>query len=90
MQTTGLFFNWSTGMEAASYLSDKAASVALVGPTEFPFEKSLGPEIGKMTKKVKRSTKLIFHAWIKKKETKLISFSFIVVFFPLRCWRKPM
>ncbi|MED6271881.1 hypothetical protein CHARACLAT_024763 [Characodon lateralis] len=37
------------GMEAASYLSDKAASVALVGPTKYPFEKSLGPAIGKMT-----------------------------------------
>ncbi|KAM4742377.1 apoptosis inducing factor mitochondria associated 4 isoform 1-T2 [Anableps anableps] len=37
------------GMEAASYLSDKAASVALVGPTKYPFQKSLGLEIGKMT-----------------------------------------
>ncbi|XP_008307921.1 apoptosis inducing factor mitochondria associated 4 isoform X2 [Cynoglossus semilaevis] len=37
------------GMEAASYLSDKAASVTLVGATSFPFERSLGPEIGKMT-----------------------------------------
>ncbi|MEQ2256150.1 hypothetical protein ILYODFUR_021436 [Ilyodon furcidens] len=37
------------GIEAASYLSDKAASVALVGPTKYPFEKSLGPAIGKMT-----------------------------------------
>ncbi|KAM4589690.1 apoptosis inducing factor mitochondria associated 4 isoform 1-T1 [Fundulus diaphanus] len=40
------------GMEAASYLSDKAASVALVSPTKYPFEKSLGPEIGKMTKEM--------------------------------------
>ncbi|RVE64778.1 hypothetical protein OJAV_G00129220 [Oryzias javanicus] len=36
------------GVEVAAYLSDKAASVALVGPTEYPFEKSLGPEIGKI------------------------------------------
>lgn len=41
-----------TGMEAASYLSDKAASVTLVGATSFPFERSLGPEIGKMTMQV--------------------------------------
>lgn len=37
------------GMEVASYLSDKAASVAVVGPSRYPFEKSLGPEIGKMS-----------------------------------------
>uniref|UniRef100_A0A1A8G897 Rieske domain-containing protein n=1 Tax=Nothobranchius korthausae TaxID=1143690 RepID=A0A1A8G897_9TELE len=37
------------GMEVASYLSDKATSVALVGSASYPFEKSLGPEIGKMT-----------------------------------------
>uniref|UniRef100_A0A3B5M0K5 Apoptosis inducing factor mitochondria associated 4 n=1 Tax=Xiphophorus couchianus TaxID=32473 RepID=A0A3B5M0K5_9TELE len=42
------------GMEAASYLSDKAASVALVGPTKYPFENSLGPEIGKMTMEEKK------------------------------------
>lgn len=39
-------------MEVASYLSDKAASVALVGTTSYPFEKSLGPEIGKMAMEV--------------------------------------
>ncbi|KAK7882098.1 hypothetical protein WMY93_028272 [Mugilogobius chulae] len=37
------------GMEAASYLSDKAASVAVVGTSAYPFERSLGPEIGQMT-----------------------------------------
>ncbi|XP_010794288.1 apoptosis inducing factor mitochondria associated 4 [Notothenia coriiceps] len=37
------------GMEVASYLSDKAASVAVVGPSRYPFEKFLGPEIGKMS-----------------------------------------
>ncbi|XP_050934833.1 LOW QUALITY PROTEIN: apoptosis inducing factor mitochondria associated 4 [Lates calcarifer] len=37
------------GMEVASFLSDKAASVAMVGSTRYPFERSLGPEIGKMT-----------------------------------------
>lgn len=37
------------GMEVASYLSDKAASVAVVGSSRYPYERSLGPEIGKMS-----------------------------------------
>uniref|UniRef100_A0A3B4BCI2 FAD/NAD(P)-binding domain-containing protein n=1 Tax=Periophthalmus magnuspinnatus TaxID=409849 RepID=A0A3B4BCI2_9GOBI len=37
------------GMEAASYLSDKAVSVAVVGTSAYPFEHSLGQEIGQMT-----------------------------------------
>ncbi|KAM9800860.1 apoptosis inducing factor mitochondria associated 4 [Neosynchiropus ocellatus] len=40
------------GMEVASYLSDKAASVILVGSSAYPYERSLGPEIGKMTKEM--------------------------------------
>ncbi|XP_047449899.1 apoptosis inducing factor mitochondria associated 4 [Mugil cephalus] len=36
------------GMEVASYLSDKAASVAVVGNSSYPYERSLGPEIGNM------------------------------------------
>ncbi|XP_007563148.1 apoptosis inducing factor mitochondria associated 4 [Poecilia latipinna] len=48
------------GMEAASYLSDKAASVVLVGPTKYPFQKSLGPEIGKMTMKMLEEKKVKF------------------------------
>ncbi|KAF1393990.1 hypothetical protein PFLUV_G00021860 [Perca fluviatilis] len=36
------------GMEVASYLSGKAASVAVVGTSGYPYERSLGPEIGKM------------------------------------------
>uniref|UniRef100_H3DKS8 Apoptosis inducing factor mitochondria associated 4 n=1 Tax=Tetraodon nigroviridis TaxID=99883 RepID=H3DKS8_TETNG len=36
------------GMEVASYLSNKAASVAVVGTSSYPFQKSLGQEIGKM------------------------------------------
>uniref|UniRef100_A0A8D0D2R3 Apoptosis inducing factor mitochondria associated 4 n=1 Tax=Sander lucioperca TaxID=283035 RepID=A0A8D0D2R3_SANLU len=36
------------GMEVASYLSGKAASVAVVGTSRYPYERSLGPEIGKM------------------------------------------
>ncbi|XP_034025254.1 LOW QUALITY PROTEIN: apoptosis-inducing factor 3-like [Thalassophryne amazonica] len=37
------------GMEVASYLSDKAGSVVVVGTSTYPFEHSLGPEIGKMS-----------------------------------------
>ncbi|XP_074498025.1 apoptosis inducing factor mitochondria associated 4 [Sebastes fasciatus] len=37
------------GMEVASYLSGKAASVAMVGTSRHPYERSLGPEIGKMS-----------------------------------------
>ncbi|XP_037632416.1 apoptosis inducing factor mitochondria associated 4 isoform X2 [Sebastes umbrosus] len=37
------------GMEVASYLSGKAASVAMVGTSRHPYEQSLGPEIGKMS-----------------------------------------
>lgn len=37
------------GMEVASYLSDKAASVAVVGTSRYAYERSLGPEIGKMS-----------------------------------------
>lgn len=40
-------------MEVASSLSDKAASVAVVGTTSFPYERSLGPEIGKMSMQVR-------------------------------------
>ncbi|XP_059187276.1 apoptosis inducing factor mitochondria associated 4 [Centropristis striata] len=40
------------GMEVASYLSDKAASVAVVGASRNPYERSLGPEIGKMSKQM--------------------------------------
>lgn len=39
-------------MEVASYLSDKASSVSMVGTTRYPYERSLGPDIGKMTMQV--------------------------------------
>ncbi|XP_054650213.1 apoptosis inducing factor mitochondria associated 4 [Dunckerocampus dactyliophorus] len=37
------------GMEVASYLADKASSVAVVGTTRYPYERSLGSQIGQMT-----------------------------------------
>uniref|UniRef100_A0A3Q3E496 Apoptosis inducing factor mitochondria associated 4 n=1 Tax=Hippocampus comes TaxID=109280 RepID=A0A3Q3E496_HIPCM len=36
-------------MEVASYLSNKASSVAIVGTTKYPYEHSLGSQIGHMT-----------------------------------------
>lgn len=44
---------FNPGMEVAAYLSDKAASVAVVGKSKFPYQFSLGPDIGKMTMKVR-------------------------------------
>lgn len=43
----------STGMEVASYLSNKAASVTVVGTSSYPFQKSLGSQIGKMCMEVR-------------------------------------
>lgn len=43
----------NTGMEAAAFLSDKAASVAVVGKSDVPYQFSLGPEIGRMTMQVR-------------------------------------
>lgn len=40
-------------MEVASYLSNKAASVAVIGTGAYPYERSLGPEIGKMCMQVR-------------------------------------
>ncbi|XP_077396835.1 apoptosis inducing factor mitochondria associated 4 isoform X1 [Festucalex cinctus] len=37
------------GMEVASYLANKASSVAIVGSNKYPYENSLGSQIGHMT-----------------------------------------
>ncbi|CAB1353125.1 unnamed protein product [Coregonus sp. 'balchen'] len=37
------------GMEVASYMTDKASSVTVIGSSELPYQKTLGPEIGKVT-----------------------------------------
>lgn len=42
-----------SGMEVAAYLSDKADSVTVIGSSKFPFQSSLGPDIGKMTMQVR-------------------------------------
>ncbi|XP_063061098.1 apoptosis inducing factor mitochondria associated 4 isoform X2 [Engraulis encrasicolus] len=49
------------GMEVASYLSDKAASVSVIGKSEYPFQLSLGSEIGKMTMEMLREKGVKFY-----------------------------
>lgn len=49
------------GMEVASYLSDKAAAVVLVGSSRYPYERSLGPEIGLMTKEMLEERNVKFY-----------------------------
>ncbi|XP_035242345.1 apoptosis inducing factor mitochondria associated 4 [Anguilla anguilla] len=49
------------GMEVASYLWDKAASVAVVGSSEFPYQRSLGSEIGRATMQMLVEKKVAFH-----------------------------
>lgn len=49
------------GMEVASYLSDKAASVAMIGTSRYPYERSLGSEIGKMCMQMLEEKGVKFH-----------------------------
>ncbi|XP_028976410.2 apoptosis inducing factor mitochondria associated 4 [Esox lucius] len=49
------------GMEVASYLADKAASVMLIGNSSYPFQRSLGSEIGKMTMQMLEENKVTFY-----------------------------
>ncbi|KAL7831864.1 hypothetical protein AOLI_G00294120 [Acnodon oligacanthus] len=49
------------GMEVAAYLSDKAASVAVVGKSKFPYQFSLGPDIGQMTMKMLEEKNVKFY-----------------------------
>ncbi|KAM6986119.1 apoptosis-inducing factor 3-like [Aplochiton taeniatus] len=37
------------GMEIASYMTDKASSITVIGSGEQPYQKTLGPEIGQIT-----------------------------------------
>ena len=37
------------GMEVASYMTGKATSITVIGSSELPYQKTLGPEIGKIT-----------------------------------------
>ncbi|XP_030638940.1 apoptosis-inducing factor 3 [Chanos chanos] len=40
------------GMEVASYMTDKAIGITVIGSTELPYQRTLGPEIGKLTMKM--------------------------------------
>uniref|UniRef100_A0A673GSI7 Apoptosis inducing factor mitochondria associated 4 n=1 Tax=Sinocyclocheilus rhinocerous TaxID=307959 RepID=A0A673GSI7_9TELE len=48
-------------MEVAAYLSDKAASVTVIGSSKFPFQSSLGPDIGKMTMQMLEEKNVMFY-----------------------------
>lgn len=52
------------GTEVAAFLSDKAASVTLICRTQYPLERSLGPEIGKfiLTLHESKGVKIISNA----------------------------
>ncbi|KAI2651082.1 Apoptosis-inducing factor 3 [Labeo rohita] len=41
------------GMEVAAYMIDMASSITIIGSSELPYQKTLGPEIGKVTMMVK-------------------------------------
>ncbi|XP_076024925.1 apoptosis-inducing factor 3 [Genypterus blacodes] len=40
------------GMEVASYMTDKAASVTVIGSSKLPYQNTLGPEVGKVAIKM--------------------------------------
>lgn len=42
-------------MEIAAFLSDKAGAVAVVEKKEFPFQHALGPEVGGVAMKVRKT-----------------------------------
>lgn len=82
-----VFFICILGMEVASYFSDKAASVAMVGTTQYPFERTLGSEIGQLSMQVRDYDDNSFQCY---------SFGFFLIniiktqFFTFRCWKKKM
>lgn len=45
-------------MEIASYLIDKASSIAVIGSSEMPYQSTLGPEIGRVTMMVRRGNRI--------------------------------
>uniref|UniRef100_A0A8C9VAG3 Apoptosis inducing factor mitochondria associated 4 n=1 Tax=Scleropages formosus TaxID=113540 RepID=A0A8C9VAG3_SCLFO len=49
------------GMEVASYLADKAASVTVIGSSKFPYERILGPEVGMITMQILQEKKVKFY-----------------------------
>uniref|UniRef100_U3IU79 Rieske domain-containing protein n=1 Tax=Anas platyrhynchos platyrhynchos TaxID=8840 RepID=U3IU79_ANAPP len=49
------------GMEAAAFLSDKAAAVSVVEKDEFPFQKTLGPQVGGVCMKMLQNNGVKFY-----------------------------
>ncbi|XP_051536986.1 apoptosis-inducing factor 3 isoform X2 [Myxocyprinus asiaticus] len=49
------------GMEVAAYMIDKARSITIIGSTELPYQKTLGPEIGKVTMMMLEENGVTFH-----------------------------
>ncbi|MBN3308327.1 AIFM3 factor, partial [Amia calva] len=49
------------GMEVASYLSDKASSVAVIGSSDTPYKNTLGAEIGRVTMKMLQEKNVHFY-----------------------------
>ncbi|KAM9525815.1 apoptosis-inducing factor 3-like [Guaruba guarouba] len=49
------------GMEAAAFLSDKAAAVSVVEKREFPFQRVLGPQVGGVTMKMLQNKGVKFY-----------------------------
>ncbi|XP_048822910.1 apoptosis-inducing factor 3-like isoform X1 [Lagopus muta] len=49
------------GMEAAAFLSDKAAVISVVEKHEFPFQKTLGPQVGGVVLKMLQSKGVKFY-----------------------------
>uniref|UniRef100_A0A674HSK2 FAD/NAD(P)-binding domain-containing protein n=1 Tax=Taeniopygia guttata TaxID=59729 RepID=A0A674HSK2_TAEGU len=43
------------GMEVAAFLSDKAGSISVVEREEFPFQHALGPQVGGVAMKVRKT-----------------------------------
>ncbi|XP_056587724.1 apoptosis-inducing factor 3 [Triplophysa dalaica] len=49
------------GMEVASYVIDMASSITIIASSELPYQKTLGPEIGKVTMMMLAERGVVFH-----------------------------
>ncbi|XP_016374062.1 apoptosis-inducing factor 3-like [Sinocyclocheilus rhinocerous] len=49
------------GMEVAAYMIDMASSITIIGSSELPYQKTLGPEIGKVTMMVLEERGVTFY-----------------------------
>uniref|UniRef100_A0A9J8B1T6 Apoptosis inducing factor mitochondria associated 5 n=1 Tax=Cyprinus carpio carpio TaxID=630221 RepID=A0A9J8B1T6_CYPCA len=49
------------GMEVAAYMINMASSITIIGSSELPYQKTLGPEIGKATMMMLEERGVMFH-----------------------------